>query len=279
VSLVQRLKEDRPLVTVELRPPRADLSHAESIDTWIDMYHGIRRLVRKDSYVFITDNAVGQNEEENLHHLQVNLAQDVDPARLVPFLTCKHPLDYCLMFADRAASTGYEALTVLGGDDHVGPARCVEHAYLLREQIRARASGLALGGWANPHRDAKQQVDFLESPSFSADYLLTQVVSHHDLPAVEAFLSELRRRELSIPVLFGVFFYRSAKPRTLEALSQFLPVPTAGITREFEGGAKAEQVCARTIRGLRDLGADKIYVSNLHYSRAAARLQKILSLV
>ena len=35
------------------------------------------------------------------------------------------------------------------------------------------------------------------------------------------------------PGLFGVFFYRSANARTLEALTSFLPVPAHELTREF----------------------------------------------
>src|SRR6188474_2433899 len=93
-SVLRRLREDRPLVAVELRPPRSGMSYAESVDAWIDMYHAIRRLARHDTLIFLTDNAVGQAEEENLAHLTGNLAGDVPLARVVPFLTCKHPLDY-----------------------------------------------------------------------------------------------------------------------------------------------------------------------------------------
>lgn len=274
-SLVRRLESGKPLISVELRPPRADLSHRRSIDSWIDMHHAVRRLIKRDTFVFLTDNAVGQNEEENLHHLRTNLAQDVDPGRLVPFLTCKHALDYCLMFADRALSNGHEALTVLGGDKDVGAPRCVGHAYELRVKIRERTPGLALGGWANPHRDPAQQLGFLTAPDFTSDFFLTQVVSHHDLPAVEAFVKELRARELPIPSVFGVFYYRSARARTLKRLSKFLPVPAEQLTREFEAGASAQEICARTIRGLRDLGIDQVYVSNLAFSKAPSILRDV----
>lgn len=277
-ALVTRLRDDRPLVTVELRPPRAGLSHARSIDTWIDMHHAIRRLVAQDTFVLLTDDAVGRNEEENLHHLQTNLHSEVPPDRLIPFLTCKHPLDYCLMYADRAASSGYEALVVLGGDK-VGPPRCVAHAQELRERIHRRAPSLALGGWANPHRDPVRQASFVADPAFSGDFFLTQVVSHHDLPQVEAFLAEARQREVALPAAFGVFFYRSAKPRTLKRLAQFLPVPTEGLAREFEGGLTAEEICAKTIRALRDLGVQNVYLSNLDFAQAPSQLRRILAAV
>ena len=276
--LLERLTSRQPLVAVEMRPPRSDLSHADSIDTWIDMHHAVRRLLHSDTLIFLTDNAVGQSEEENLHHLVSNLGGEADVSKLVPFLTCKHTLEYCLMYAARAASGGYPALTVLGGDQDVGAARCVPHARELRERIRARVPGLALGGWANPHRDPARQVDFLLD-RFEGEFFLTQVVSHHDLPAVERFLEEASRRGVKIPGVFGVFYYRSASPRTLAQLARFMPVPVAALSEEFARGATPDEVCARTIQGLRRLGVDKVYLSNLGTQQAERRLKAILSRV
>ena len=54
-----------------------------------------------------------------------------------------------------------------------------------------------------------------------------------------------------MPGIFGVFYYRSANPKTLAALKQFLPVPVDGLRAEFAAGASAEEICARTIRALR----------------------------
>ena len=68
--------------------------------------------------------------------------------------------------------------------------------------------------------------------------------------------------------MFGVFYYRSANARTLNALKSFLPVPIEGLTREFGEGASAEDVCARTIRALMDVGARHFYISNLPIRRA-----------
>ncbi|HZI76693.1 MAG TPA: hypothetical protein VFD73_22235, partial [Gemmatimonadales bacterium] len=182
-SVLRRLQEDRPLAAVELRPPRTGLSSKESMELWIDMYHSIRRLARRDTVVFLTDNAVGLSEEENLAHLTANLAGDVDPRRIVPFLTSKHSIEYCLMHASRAASHGFEALTVLGGDHTAGPPRCVPHARELRALIRRRVPQLDLGGWASPHRSAEEQVSFLLDERFEAEFYLTQIVSHHSVRA------------------------------------------------------------------------------------------------
>jgi hypothetical protein len=278
-SLLARLRDDEPLVAVELRPPRADLPARQSMDTWIDMHQTMRRLARYDTIQFLTDNAVGEAEEENLRHLVGNLGGDVSTGRIVPFLTCKHTLDYCLMYADRAATHGFPALTVLGGDHTVGPPRCLEYAYLLRQRIRARHRDLVLGGWANPIRDPVAQVDHLLDPGFTGEFYLTQIVSHHQVPAVERFLAEGQRRGVGIPGVFGVFFYRSGNPATLEKLAQFFPVPIAGVRRDFAAGLSAEEICVRTIRALRDLGIAKVYVSNLGFTKPEVRYRRLLEML
>src|SRR6185503_1986556 len=191
-SVLQRLQQPQPLVAVEMRPPATGLTAARSMDTWIDVHHGVRRLAARDTVIFMTDNAVGQAEEENLGHLMSNLAGDVSPAKLVPFLTAKHSLEYCLMYAARAASNGFETLTVLGGDRSVGPPRSVEYAWQLRKIIRERIPSVTLGGWANPLGDPTTQVDFLLRSEFNASFYLTQIVSHHSLPQVERFVNEAR---------------------------------------------------------------------------------------
>jgi len=278
-SVLQRLREDRPLATVELRPPRTGLSSADTMEHWIDMYHSIQRLTRHDTIIFLTDNAVGLSEEENLGHLTANLAGDVDTSRIIPFLTSKHSIEYCLMHASRAASHRFGALTVLGGDHTAGPPRCVPHARELRALIRQRVPSLDLGGWANPHRPAAEQVDYLLDERFEAEFYLTQVVSHHSIRAVEQFLKEARRRGVPHPGVFGVFLYRSANPSTLTRLADFFPVPAAELTREFEAGLTPEEICAKTVRALREVGADKVYLSNLGFEQVDARYRRIMNLL
>lgn len=264
------------VVTVELRPPRAELEGAAGIDAWIDTYHAIRALTRQQVRVMVTDSAVGAQEENNLRHLVANLGDDVARQQVVPFLTAKHSLEFCLEYADQAVERGFTSLVVLGGDKHVGRPRCVEHAWQLRQRIRARHPQLELGGWANPCADPIAQVGHLGHPDVNADFFLTQIVSHHQAVQVGTFVREASRRGLTLPGVFGVFYYRSANPRTLETLSRFLPVPVDALTREFAGGATPVDVCARTIRALVDLGVQHIYVSNLPTRRTAATLNTIL---
>jgi 5,10-methylenetetrahydrofolate reductase len=263
----------------ELRPPRAELTTAEGMDAWIDTYHAVQRLTRQGTYVFLTDSAVGAQEEDNLRHLVTNLGRDVPRERIVPFLTAKHSLDYCISYAERAQQSGFPALVVLGGDKAVGMPRSVEHAWQLREMLRRMDSALLLGGWANPHADPDRQVDFLSAPNFHAEFYLTQVVSHHHAEQVSRFVAAAERRRLTLPGMFGVFYYRSANARTLAALNSFLPVPVEELTREFAAGATPEEVCARTIRTLMDAGARHFYISNLPVTRARQVLASILEKV
>ena len=277
--LVEQLKRNTRVIAAELRPPRAELESAASMDAWIDTYHAVRGLTRAGTFVFLTDSAVGLKEEDNLRHLVINLGTDVPRSHVIPFLTCKHSVEYCLSYADRARHHGFESLVVLGGDKSVGPVRCVEHAWQLREMIRARDHHLTLGGWANPHADAAAQVAHLLEDGVTAEFYLTQIVSHYSRPAVERLLAEGTRRGLALPGIFGVFYYRSANPRTLETLRDFLPVPIEELTAEFAGGATPDAVCARSIRELTTSGVRHFYVSNLPIARAAATLKKILDQV
>lgn len=278
-TLIGQLRSDTRVIAAELRPPRAELEAAASRDAWIDTYHSVRSLTRDGTFVFLTDSAVGSKEEDNLRHLVINLGPDVPRSGVVPFLTCKHPLGYCLAYADRARDHGFEAMVVLGGDKNVGPPRCVEHAWQLREQIRQRVPDLTLGGWANPHADSVAQVDHLLRDRVHAEFYLTQIVSHHSRAAVDRFLAEASRRRLTMPGMFGIFYYRSANPRTLAALKDFLPVPADELTGEFSSGATAEEICARSIRALSEAGARHFYISNLPLGRAAVTLSRILNAV
>ena len=125
-----------------------------------------------------------------------------------------------------------------------------------------------LGGWANPNADAATQVRYLLDPNFTAEFYLTQVVSHHSVGAVERFVRECERAGVTAPGMFGVFFYRSANPRTLAGLSQFLPVPVERADeRSSRRAQRAEEICARTLRALMNVGARHFYISNLPLSR------------
>jgi hypothetical protein len=275
-DLVHALSVDSHVFAAELRPPRAELLGYEGMDAWIDTYHAVRRLTRDGTYVCLTDSAVGTPEEDNIRHLVTNLGPDAPRSRVVPFLTSKHPLEYCLAYADRAWQQQFPALVVLGGDRTLGPPRCVEHAWQLRAAIRSRQPGLLLGGWANPHADPVWQAELLASPDFTGEFFLTQIVSHHHAVRIERFVKELDRREVRTPGMFGVFFYRSAKPKTLALLKEFLPVPVEELTREFADGATPVDVCARTVRTLIDAGARHFYISNLPLGRTSETLAEIL---
>ena len=279
-SLLGALQSENSVIAAELRAPRAELDSYDGMDAWIDMYHAVRTLTRQDAAVFLTDSAVGTQEENNLRHLVNNLGRDVPHERVVPFLTSKHSLDFCLSYAEQAWQHGFPALVVLGGDRSVGRSRCVEHAWELRRQIRKREPRLALGGWANPYADAIQQSQFIGDDSFTAEFYLTQIVNHLDVAPVARFIDETRRRGLEhIPGVFGVFYYRSANLKTLTTLGKLLPVPVEALAAEFARGATPIDICARTLRAMMDLGVRHFYISNLPLSRASSTLNAILERV
>ena len=273
--ILETLRSPEPFLAAELRPPRAELASAAGMDAWIDTYHAVRSLTLNGTFVFLTDSAVGVPEEDNLRHLLANIGEDAARDRVVPFLTSKHPIDYCLSYAERARQQGFESLVVLGGDKRIGIARSVEHAWELRQAIRDGGSDLVLGGWANPYRNIERQIDYLADPCFTGEYYLTQIVSHHDIDPVARFIERADQRGVELPGVFGVFYYRSANPRTLALLSDFIPVPGEALQREFSGGASAEDVCACTIRAVAALGVRRFYISNLPLVGTARVLARI----
>jgi 5,10-methylenetetrahydrofolate reductase len=277
--LVEALEKTPNVLSVELRPPRAELDSAAGMDAWIDTYHAVRGLVRDGMFVFLTDSAVGAKEENNLRHLVINLGTDVPRSHVIPFLTTKHTREYCISYAESALHQGFSTMVVLGGDKSVGPPRCVEHAWQLREDIRRHVPDLGLGGWANPHQNPESQVGYLRDARFSAEFFLTQVVSHHDLPKVESFLTARQKAGVTTPGIFGVFYYRSANPKTLATLKQFLSVPAEALTAEFGAGESPESICARSIRELRRAGVRHLYLSNLPTQGTRQTLERILALV
>jgi len=273
--LVDGLRGEVAVIAAELRPPRAELDAVEGMDAWIDTYHAIRRLARQQVPVFLTDSAVGTQEENNLRHLIANLGRELPHERVVPFLTSKHSLEFCLSYAEQARQHGFSSLVVLGGDKTVGRPRCLEHAWDLRREIRRREPGLTLGGWANPYAEATRQADFLLDERFCAEFYLTQVVSHLNPDPVKRFLGQTHRRAVSIPGMFCVFFYRSAHPKSLAALSAFMPVPVQGLIDEFAAGATPIDVCVRTIRAMMSLGVRHFCIWNLPMHDASGTLAAI----
>ena len=232
------------------------------MDAWIDTYHAVRGLVRGGTFVFLTDSAVGAREEDNLRHLVINLGSDVPrgarravsdveaPARVLPDLR-----------RARVAAGVPVARRARRRPDASGRRAASSTPGSFARPFAPACPDLTLGGWANPHADAAAQVGYLVDGHFTAEFFLTQIVSHHDRRSVDAFLNEAARRGVAAPGLFGVFYYRSANAKTLAALQQFLPVPVEALTREFAAGASPEDVCARTIAALRAAGVRRVSTS------------------
>src|SRR5438046_9299515 len=279
MSLLKALFNSKKfLLKVEMWPRRMDLPLEESVDAWIDSNHLMRKIASLGRFVFMTDGAIGRREEPNLRHVTINLGKESDRSRIIPILTTKHSLEYCLEFAQRAYSLGFTSLVVLGGDKSDKELRCVEHDYELRSLIRQAVSALTLGGWTSPHGGGRQ-VEYMLDPEYSADFYLAQIVSHYQIRSVEEFLNEGARLGLKIPGIFGVFYYRSASPKTLGMLSQFFPVPVQELKLDFEAGKSSDEICALSIHALLQGGVNNVYISNLPMPTAADTFSKIESRV
>jgi 5,10-methylenetetrahydrofolate reductase len=283
MSLLKTLRDSkRFLLNVEMCPPRMDLPLEQSVDAWIDSNKLMRKITSLGRFVFLTDGAIGRREEPNLRHVTINLGSDAERSRIIPILTTKHSLEYCLEFAKRSYTLGFTSLVVLGGDKSDDTPRCVEHAYELRRLIRQSVPGITLGGWASPH-GGKRQVEYMLDADYSADFYMAQIVSHYQTKAIEEFLNETERVGVKIPGIFGVFYYRTANPKTFAMLSKFLPVPAQELKRDFEAKIHPDEICARSIHALLQRGAKNVYISNLPmatatqtFSRVEARVEEML---
>src|SRR5947207_13735748 len=125
----------RLLLNHEMCPPRMDLPLEKSVDAWIDSNRLMRKITSLGRFVFMTDGAIGRREEPNLRHVTVNLGPEADRSRIIPILTTKHSLEYCLEFAKRSYTLGFTSLVVLGGEKSCDTPRCVEHAYQFRRLL------------------------------------------------------------------------------------------------------------------------------------------------
>lgn len=275
MSLLKALRDPkRFLLNVEMCPPRMDLPLEQSVEAWIDSNHLMRKVTALERFVFMTDGAIGRREEPNLRHVTINLGPEADRSRIIPILTTKHSLEYCLEFAKRSYTLGFTSLVVLGGDKSDSTPRCVEHAYELRRLIRQNVPGITLGGWASPH-GGRRQAEFIVHPEYSADFYMAQIVSHYQTSSLDEFLNETVRLGVKIPGIFGVFYYRTASPKTLGMLSNFFPVPVEELKRDLESGQSPEEICARSVHALRQRGVKNIYISNLPLATAAQALSRI----
>jgi 5,10-methylenetetrahydrofolate reductase len=279
MSLLESLRDQkRFLLNVEMCPPRMDLPLEQSVEAWIDSSRLMRKMTSLGRSVFLTDGAIGRREEPNLRHVTINLGDEADRAHIIPILTTKHSLDYCLEFAERSYTLGFTSLVVLGGDKSDDTPRCVTHAYELRRLIRQSVPGITLGGWASPH-GGRRQVEFILHPEYSADFYMAQIVSHYQVSAIDEFLNEAARLGVRIPGIFGVFYYRSASLKTLEMLSQFFPVPIAELKRDFEAKVDPEEICAHSVHALLQRGVKNLYISNLPMAVATEKMGRIESRV
>ena len=190
-----RPRGDQP---AELRPPRAELEAAASMDAWIDTYHAVRSLTRHGTYVFLTDSAVGLEggrqpappRDQPRHRRAAVERRAVPDVASIRWTTAwRMPTARTSTGSTRSSSSAATRASARH-DASSTPGSCAS---------RSAVAGpdLALGGWANPHADPQTQVGHLLDEHVTAEFYLTQIVSHHSRPEVERFLEEAGRRGLT----------------------------------------------------------------------------------
>ena len=184
--------------------------------------------------VFLTDSAVGTPEENNLRHLIANLGRELPRDLVMPFLTSKHPLDFCLSYAEQAWQQGFSRSSSLAATSPSAAHDAWSTRGICGADSRARTRSLARG-WANPHASASKQVDFLLDERFCAEFYLTQVVSHLDLEPVKRFLDEVERRHVPMPEC-SASSITAARVQDVGDAEPFMPVPIEGLVDEFGAG-------------------------------------------
>ena len=196
-TLLQDLQAESSVITAELRPrapssppPRAWMrgltrSRGQEPDPGqhVRLSHRQRRRTQ------------GRRQPQTSRHQPRN---DVPRARIAPFLTTKHPLEYCLAYADRASQHGFESLScsaatrasVRRGASSMPGSFASTSAPSAGSRTRwlgqpARGS---LGASRSPPRRARDRRVLSD-----ADRL------HYSRPQVERFLDEAGRRSLTLP--------------------------------------------------------------------------------
>ena len=247
--LVRALRATVPSVlSVELRPPRAELDAAAGMDAWIDTYHAVSGLVaRRDVRVphrqrrrraRRTQPAASRHQPRHGRAARSRRAVPDDEA-LAASSACRTP-----SARGRKASGRWSCSAATRS---VGPPRCVDaRVAAARGDPRARAGALArrLGESARRSGDAgglsrRRALHRRVLPDAGR-------LASRRRGRSSAFCEELDAAAAStLPGIFGVFYYRSANPKTLETLKQFLPVPVEGLTRGVRGGRDAGRRSAR----------------------------------
>ena len=177
-------------MSAELRPPRAELALRQGWTRDRHLSRGQRAGARR-TYVFLTDSAVGARRKQSAT-LVINLGSDVPRDRVVPF---RPPSTRWISISAyrQSLAAGFSSLVVLGGDRSSRTATlCLTTpgSSARRFASTCRTSRSAAG--PNPHADAVKQAAFVDDDRFSAEFFLTQVVSHRRHPWSMAFWRKWR---------------------------------------------------------------------------------------
>ena len=211
MDLLAALRSGASVFAAELRPPRAELAHAEGMDAWIDTYHAVRRLTRQGTFVFLTDSAVGARggrqpaapgHESRAATCRASGSCRSSPRSIRSSTACRTPSartraafrrSWCSAATSRSARRDRSST-------RGSCARCCASATARSRSAAGRIRMAIPSGRST----------FSPTPDFHAEFYLTQIVSHHTSRRSRGSCETADGAASTLPGLFGVFYYRSA---------------------------------------------------------------------
>lgn len=232
ISLVQRLAESRPVVSVEFFPPK-------TVEAETQFLNAARRIGELGTdFASITYGAGGTTRERTLRY--ASTLQDELGFTVMPHLTCVgHSRDELKTLLSDLKARGFPAIMALRGDPPKGETTFRPHPDGLRfgsdlvEMIREQFPGfeIGVGGYPETHPEAPDPATDLDHLGIKlragADFITTQLFL--DNAVYTRFVEAIRERGFSHPVLPGVLI-----PISLVQLRRFAGFCGTRIPPELE---------------------------------------------
>ncbi|MGF1531384.1 MAG: methylenetetrahydrofolate reductase [Puniceicoccaceae bacterium] len=230
-SILQRLQQDRPVLSVEFFPPKTPEAESQLLESAQQL-----TAINPD-FASITYGAGGTTRERTLTYAK-RLAHEFG-YQVMPHLTCVgHSQAELLELLSDFATQSFPAIMALRGDPPKGLSNFVPHPDGLRyasdlvSLIRAKFPQfeIGVGGYPETHPEAKSATEDLHNLGIKlgagSDFITTQLFL--DNAVYHQFVRRIRELGHQQPVLPGVLI-----PLSLDQLERFAGFCKASIPSEL----------------------------------------------
>lgn len=289
-----------------LEPKTLSLEEKKIIRSLKSKSKSIRSCNQIGSFISITDSAAGVLRLHNLTMMRLMADHDFsqtrlkmpallwEPRRTIVHLTRNHSIAWLRQFFLRCKAMGFENLLIITGDPLKGmrlktvtAAQALalseedSHQFRLKNSIELLRFTKALhpefytGVGHNPFmKKAVAEKHLSAKLDAGAEFIITQPVSYYEecWDAVAEFESFMKKRQVSVPVVLGVFNYyipvgaRGYKAEDFEKRYRFWKklfgfVPQ-GVKEDYDRGLNGIEILARSINTLKRMGIFHFDVMN-----------------